>query len=202
MLAGAVVAVLWLLHPAERLSGTDSVEPAAYVTNVAPRQRLCVRDLLVPAGADRISFALAPTPGTQVRVTMRLRTAAGLDATSVQTVTQQAEVRFPIPRSPRSHGGTACLRTTGLVAVTGHAGVPATVRPQVFLQGKPLTTGLVSVWFWDSHKRTLASVLPAAARHASVFRAGFVGPWIYLVMALLLPLLWFAWLRTLVRARA
>jgi hypothetical protein len=35
-----------------------------------------------------------------------------------------------------------------------------------------------------------------------VFRAGFVGAWTYLVLLLLLPALWWAGLRSLVRRRA
>lgn len=198
VVAAAAFGVAWLFHKRERLAGTDSVEPNSAIATVAPKQRLCVRDLLVPSSADVIRFQLASVDGKPANVNMTLSTVSGKRSVATQPVTGLAYVNFPIDRAGRATGGTACLRTTRPLSVIGYPSLPATVRPQAFLAGKPLGAR-VSVWFYDTHPRSLASLLGTGARRAAVFRAGFVGAWTYLLAALLLPLLWFWGLRTLLR---
>jgi hypothetical protein len=196
MVAGAAIGAAWLFHKRERLAGTDSVEPSLPVAVLKQGQRLCVRDLLVPSSANLIRFNLSPA--SPANVSVALTTVSGVRSTSSQTVTHPTYVDFPITRAGHASGGVACIRSSVPVEVIGSPGIPATIRPQAFLEGKPVQ-GRVSVWFYDTKPRSLFSLLGTAARRASVFRAGFVGAWTYLLAALLLPVLWWWGLRTLLR---
>lgn len=199
VVAAAASGSAWLLHKRERFAGTDSVEPNVAIATLNHGQTLCVRDLLVPSNGDEIRFNLQPSGGTTPTVTMTLGTVARVRSTATRVLAQATYLSFPITRVPHASGGTACLRTSGTVGVFGSPALPATTRPQAFLDHKPLQAR-VAVWFVDKHPRSLLSMLGTAARRAAVFRAGFVGSWTYLLAALLLPLLWWLGLRTLLRS--
>jgi hypothetical protein len=198
----ALVSAHWLLHRTEHLAGTDSVNPATYVFAVPKGHSFCVRDLPVPASADRVRMALVPQPGTAPRVSIQLSTGAGYSARSTRVVSAQSDAVFPIPRVSRTSPGTLCGTVTDYVSVAGFPQLAASGRPQSFVDHKPQPGGRAAVWFIDSRKRSLLSLLPAASHRASVFRAGFVGPWVYLAALLLMPLIWWLGLRRLLRERA
>jgi len=198
LIAAAGIGAAWLFHKRERLAGTDSVEPTTTIATVPAGQRLCIRDLLVPSSADLIRFNLGSATGKPANVSMTLDTVSGRRSVATRSVTAPTNVNFPIVRAGTASGGTACMRTSAPLTVIGHPALPATTRLQAFLHGKPLGAR-VSVWFYDTQPRSLASLLGTAARRASVFRAGFVGAWTYLVAALFLPLLWWRGLRPLLR---
>ena len=63
--------------------------------------------------------------------------------------------------------------------------------------GKPV--GSPSIWSLRRPARRLISALPDGARHASLFRAGFVGPWLYGVLAVLIVAAWAGGIRLVIR---
>jgi hypothetical protein len=199
-LVATVVFAHWLLGSSERLVGTNSVAPESYVFVVKKGQTMCVRDLAVPARANRVRLDLTPAAGTAPRVAVSLRTTTGYSARTTQVVRIAGYNDFSIPRNLKTAGGLLCARMGGDVSVSGFSQLRATIGPEAFVDHKP-QQARVSVWFLDKRKRSLLSLLPAAAGRASVFRAGFVGAWTYLVLLLLLPVLWWAGLRQLLRGR-
>jgi hypothetical protein len=194
----------WLLRDNERLVGTNSATPATYVFPTPKGQTVCLRDLTVPAHADQLQLDLFPLPNSKpTRVSVAVRTDAGYSGSSSRVLSPAGgAVRFPIPRNPAASPGTVCAKVSEYVSVAGSPGLPAGGRVQAFVDHKPQTGGRASLWFVDSRKRSLLSLLPTAAHRSSVFRAGFVGPWVYLLALLVLPLMWWLGLRRLVRARA
>jgi hypothetical protein len=197
----AVLVGQWLLRDSTRLVGTNSVAPDSNVFIVKKGQTMCVRDLYVPARADAVRLLLIPPANTRPVIDVALKTSAGYSARASRVVSVAGYNDFTIPRAASGAPGILCAQARGDVTVSGYAGLQANGRPEAFVDHKPQTSR-VSVWFIDTHKRSLLSLLPTAAHRASVFRAGFVGAWTYLVLLLLLPLLWWAGLRSLVRRRA
>jgi hypothetical protein len=200
----AAVLLHWLLRSEPRLAGTNSVNPAVFVFSVPKGQTMCLRDLILPKDANQVQLLLVPNPGSPpTHVSLQLRSDAGYRANSNLVLNPAGGgTRFPIPGNHTASPASLCATTSEYVSVSGFPGVPASGRVQAFVDHKPQTTGRASVWFVDSHKRTLLGLMPTAAHRASVFRAGFVGPWVYLLALLVLPLLWWFGLRRLVGASA
>jgi len=197
----AVLVGQWLLRDSARLVGTNSVAPDSNLFIVKRGQTMCVRDLYVPARADDVRLFLTPPANATPTIAVALKTSAGYSARASRVVSVAGYNDFTIPRTASGAPGILCAKAGGDVTVSGYAGLQANGRPEAFVDHKPQSSR-VSVWFIDTHKRSLLSLLPTAARRASVFRAGFVGGWTYLVLLLLLPALWWAGLRSLVRRRA
>jgi hypothetical protein len=200
-LVAAVLLASWLLKSSERLVGTNSVTPESFIFIAKKGQTMCVRDLYVPARADRVRLALAPSNNATPPIDLSLKTNAGYSARVTHIVTGPGYNDFSVPRNEKGASGILCARMGGDTTVSGYSQLPADGRPTTFVDHKP-QGGRASVWFLDSHKRSLLSLLPSAARRASIFRAGFVGGWTYLVLLLLLPVLWWAGLRQLLRGRS
>jgi hypothetical protein len=199
-IVAAVLVGHWLLQRSERLVGTNSTAPMSYVFNLPAGQRMCVRDLFVPADAGAVRIDVTPAVKENARVSISLRTDSGFHADSSRVLSGPGYSDFPIPRTRHGSPGILCARATGTLAVSGFTQLLSNGRPQAFIDHKP-QNGRVSVWFVDTRNRTLLSVLPKAPRRASVFRAGFVRPWIYPLVLLVLPLLWWSGLRELWKGR-
>jgi hypothetical protein len=202
LVVGALVFANWLLGRSVHYTGTNSVQPTSLIYTATKGQTFCVHDLVVPARTDRVQMDLVPLPGKTATVSMVVRTAGGYTGRSTRLLRSGGDAVFRVPRVSKTASGTVCGTTNAYLSVAGAAQLLSNGRPQSFLDGRPVTSGRAAVWFVDSSKRTLLSLLPAAARRATVFRAGFVRPWLYLVMAIVLPLMWWLGLRRLVRERA
>lgn len=200
-LVAAILAGAWLLKSSERLVGTNSVTPESYLFIAKKGQEVCVRDLYVPARTDVVRLALTPSGGAKPPIDLSLKTNAGYHAQVTHIVAKSGYNEFSVPRNAKGSPGILCARMGGDTTVSGYSQLAADGRATTFIDHKPQTSR-ASVWFVDSHKRSLLSLLPTAAKRSSIFRAGFVGPWTYLVLLLLLPVLWWAGLRQLLRGRA
>jgi hypothetical protein len=192
----AVPVLVWLLAGDERLAGSNAVAPKGVVAGVATGERLCVRDLRVPeeTAAVRV-FATAERPAT---LHAELRPVGGTAATAATSIAPGgvAPVDLAVGEAEASPA-TLCLGVEGgRVALAGVPGLETDRRPQAFLDGRPLPDR-VAVQFVLGGERTLLSRLDDAARHATVFKAGFAGPWTFWLLALGMPVLWALGLRRL-----
>jgi hypothetical protein len=106
---------------------------------------------------------------------------------------------FRVAPATRDLPAKACLTTTRRV-IAESGSVSASQGGEAFLDGKPI--GQLTVAYLRLPPRTLISSLPDGARRASLFRAGFVGAWTYLVLALAILAAWVAGLRMVVRSRS
>ena len=190
----------WLLHTRAPYAGTNSVAPKYNLAPLQPGHRLCVKGLTLPAAANGIRFRTVAAGTTPARVTLRLE-AGGTKLVSTGSAPAGALglLDFGFPARGSDVPATACLTTNRtLIATSGQPSVGIGTGSG-FIDGKPV--GVPSIWFLRSPARRLVSALPAGARHASLFRAGFVGSFSYLVLAILIVLCWIAGLRLVLRQR-
>jgi hypothetical protein len=200
VLAFALLAGRWLIHTRAPYAGTNSVAPKYSLPGVAAHHRLCIKDLTIPAGANDLQLRVAAAGTVATPVQLRL-SAGGQTQRSRGLAPGGAlgplDFRFrPFDRDVQA---AACITSSGVIASESGQPAGAAGTGFAYLDDKP--AGAPSVWFLRLPARRLVSALPAAAHRASLFRAGFVGPWLYAAMAVLLVLAWAAGVRTVLRGR-
>jgi hypothetical protein len=195
-LAFVVGTLGWLLHRHTDTAGSNTVSPRYPLPGLAAGQQLCLRGLTLPADADGMTLQLGAPPGPAVPVTMRLG-AAGRTQVSHAVVpggTAGSEFRFAAPG--RDVPASACLTTSGTLADT--SGLPASqISGDAYLDGQNI--GSLAIRYLRLPSRSVLSALPDATHRAALFRAGFVGPWTYLALALLVVAAWIGGLSLLLR---
>jgi hypothetical protein len=203
VLGGLLAGLLAFSDSKVRLAGTNSVGAKDRVAELEAGQRLCVRDLRLPAGARAVSLVLSARGGGPARVRLTLFAPARTVRSSA-TVSTRGEAVFPLPAGLRPGPARVCLRPEGaldqvlgtpsrpFVGVNyepGLADLPW--RPNATIGSYPLPS-LVAVRFREDRATTRLSRLDDAARRASVFRPGWVRPWTYALLLVAIPLLWVA----------
>lgn len=200
--AVAVVAV-----PRDYYTGTNSVRARSIVASVSGGQHLCVPGMRIPPGTGRIELSLASpgarTPPFHLTVRARgLRTAATVAGATGALHKADASVSG-LPRSGGPLTGEVCITPLrGAIRFGGMVGLGAgQVSPT--LDGHPLGSR-VAVWFRPprGERKTIAELLPEMLPRAALFRAPWVGPWTYVVLLVLTPLLGILAVRTLALAVA
>jgi hypothetical protein len=215
--AGAVVAVLGivllvnLLHPRELFLGSNSVAARDYVAPVKGGERMCVRDILVPAGTQRIRWGIdtQDKPRIPIDMDVRLRGGPVLHGQVVRSETPGFH-RVDIPMDQPVPGGRPfrfadiCLKpqgSGGQIFVWGRTQLDITSKP--IEVGKQRIPNRVALWFLPlkHEKRSILGQLGAMFERASLFRPGFVGPWTFWVVLFgLVPLLLYGGIRLLATA--
>ena len=201
----AVVAVVVLLTPRAYYTGTNSVRERSIVATVQPGQTLCVPDLVVPRDTGLVE--LASDVGAHPAVDVSLRrggTVVARGSAPASGAPGVNKVQVPIPQRRRTQTATMCLRPSGgPLPVGGMEGLQSDMRPGT-LAGRPFASR-VAVWFRPPRgdEKPLLALLPAAWGRAARFRPGWVGPWTYaLLLVVVAPLLAYAALRLLARTVA
>ena len=176
----------------DRLAFTLGVTNGGPVAVLEPGSRVCQRDIPVPQGGgfDRVRLSLGTfeRPGPPVAVTVR-------DTGGATIARGTLRGGYPDIASAPSHGVrvgevgderriAVCVANEGhrKVAVYGNAGIASRTSSAV-LDGKPQEYDLNLAF--DTRERSIAAEWPAIADRAALFRAAWVGPWTYLVLALL-----------------
>jgi hypothetical protein len=202
----AVIGTVELLRPRPGYTGTNSVATRSVAISVPAGQRLCMGGLLVPGGTAAIQIEFMG-PGPLPRLSGSLAAAGRIRTSEVPAgVAGRRKVSFTF--APLSGGaavpGRFCVVPRGVPAVLG--GMLGLQGDQVAptLDGKPVSTR-IAIWYLPpaGEMSTLLSRLPEIARRAALFRPGWVGPWTYwLLLLLVTPALGYAALRLLARAAA
>ncbi|HEY4428057.1 MAG TPA: DUF2142 domain-containing protein [Solirubrobacteraceae bacterium] len=216
----AVVAVplllllaFYLLHPRDYYTGTDNVEVYSFISPTPAGKPLCVPGLELPAGTGRIRLQLmSPTavrPALRMALTFDGRTRVIGSALGPVALppSRLSTVDFRIPELKADPGGrlaTVCVTAAGVVNWGGTplTKIPASRPPTV--GGIPLL-GRIAVWYLPpaGAKRSYLSRIGSTLRRASLFRPGFIGPWLYvLILLVVLPALALASVRCLAVAAA
>jgi hypothetical protein len=165
------------------------VSAAGPAVAVAPGGVACQTPISVPDGAafDRVGVTLSTyeQPGSELMVEVRSvdgdrRLATGTLPAGYRDGPHVVEVGRVATRAPLA----VCLRNTGSgpLAVYGQPTI-ASPRTNATLDGKKL--GIDMAITLNREQRSFIALLPTMAERASLFRAGWVGPFTYLVLALL-----------------
>lgn len=208
----------YCLRPRDYYTGTNSVEAYTYIAEVPADEPVCVPGLRIPAGTGRIRLLLISR--TRARPALRMTLDLGGEAaeggartieSSLAPITAPpnriSAAEFPIPvlgSRPRERAASLCLTATGLVNWGGTPllSVPAVAPPTV--GGSPIA-GRIAVWY-QPPAGSQSSYLARAGEildRAALFRPSPVGPWLYVVILLvLLPGLALASIRQLALAVA
>jgi hypothetical protein len=204
----------YCLRPRDYYTGTNSVEAYTYVAEAHPGEPVCVPGLRIPAGTARIRLQLI----SRTRTRPALRMALTLGGRGARTLTSAlAPVTVPsnrisaavfaiprLPAQPSERPASLCLTASGLV---NWGGTPLLAPPSSAAPttgGTPVA-GRIAVWYQPpaGSQRSYLSRAGAILKRASLFRPSPVGPWLYVLMLLiLLPGLALAAVRCLAVAAA
>jgi Predicted membrane protein (DUF2142) len=199
----------YALRPRDYYTGTNSVEADTYVVETPVGAPVCVPGLYIPAGTARLRLQLISRTLTRPTLKMVLKIGGpggGTIARELPPVAVPANrisaAVFTIPRlssRPSERPASLCLTATDVVNWGGTPlpAPPAAAPPTV--SGKPLN-GRIAVWYLprSGERRSYLSRAPEILRRASLFRPSPVGPWLYVLMLLvLLPALALAAVRCL-----
>jgi hypothetical protein len=216
--AAAIVAVplallicFHCLRPRAYYTGTDDVEAYTYVVQTPAGQRVCVPGLQIPAGTARIRLQLLSR--TAERPALRL--ALALDGGTLHSAlpptavgpSHMSAASFAIPQRPSAPSSTpasACLTAGDVVNWGGTPLVAAPSPSPPTLNGAPLPAR-IAVWYLPpaGARQSCLGEAGAILRRASLFRPAVVGPWLYVLMLLIvLPGLALAAVRCLALAAA
>jgi hypothetical protein len=208
-LAGLIA--FYCLHPRSYYTGTNSVEAYAYLASTAAGEPLCVPDLQLPARTAGIQLVLrSPTrlrPALKMTLLLGARKIrSGLGPRQVPADGVSSAV-FAIPETPRrpvEAPSSLCVSASGFVSWGGTPFASLTSPLSPAIAGHRLAGG-IAIWYLPHPGARLSYVERAGEilRRASLFRTGLVGPWLFIVILLLvLPLLAFASVRCLAVAVA
>ena len=204
--AAAIAAVPFLaliafycLRPRDYYTGTNSVEAYGYIVETAPGEPVCVPGLRIPAGTARIRLQLLSGARTRPALHMALHLggsqARAIDSALAPIVVPSNRVSaavFTIPRLP-SHPSeplaSLCLTASDVV---NWGGTPLLTPPSAApptAGGRPIL-GRIAVWYLPpaGSQRSYVSRIGAILHRASLFRPSPVGPWLYvLILLIVLP---------------
>jgi hypothetical protein len=215
--AGAVFLVLGIILAAQLLKqreyflGSNSVAARDYVAPVKAGERMCVRDVRVPAGTQRVRWGIDTQNVPRIAVDMTMRVHGGPTLTGA--IVRSADTGFhkvDIPMSAPVPGGAPFRLADLCLAPQGNEGqIFVWGRTQLDIESKPIEVGKqkipnrVALWFLPlkHEQRSILSQLPQLFARASLFRPGFYGPWLFWVVLFAgVPLLLYAAIRTIATA--
>jgi hypothetical protein len=203
----------YCLRPHDYYTGTNNVEIYTYVVQTPIGQPVCVGGLQIPAETGRIRLGLISLGG--VRPTLRMSLRYEGTRRPIRSVIppvavpanhiSAADFTIPVaPAHPSQRAASLCLRAADVVNWGGTPlpRVPSSDPPTA--GGRPLL-GRIAVWYLPraGAKRSYLAEAGKILDRASLFRTGFVGPWLYvLILLVVLPALALASVRCLAVAAA
>ena len=206
----ALLTAFYCLRPVDYYTGTNDVEADAYIAETDAGAPMCVNGLHIPSGTARLRLQLISL--TQQRPRLKLTVTLGHSGQGAQltgrapaieselaptpvAANRVSEAVFSVPQLAGVRGepsASLCVRAAELVNWAGTPLPPtAPVSELATVAGKPVG-GRVAVWFLprSGAQRSYLAGLGSILARASLFRPGFVGPWLYaLLLFVLLPAL-------------
>jgi Predicted membrane protein (DUF2142) len=207
----------YCLRPRPYYTGTNSVETLTYIAETPAGQHVCVPNAQIPAGTGRIRLQLISATTMRPALHMTLTTPASGATTAASGATTAASgapadgqtlnselpatevpadrisaAEFPIPKSAGTPSGdlsSLCVSASGLVN-WGGTPLPAPPSPSPPTQNGHAIPGRISLWYLPpaGSERSYASQAGEILSRASLFRPGLVGPWLYvLILLVVLP---------------
>jgi hypothetical protein len=212
VLVAGIVLLVNLLQPRELFLGSNSVAARDYVAPVKAGEKLCVRDIPVPDGTQRIRWGIDTQDKPRIPIDMQVRIHGGpvLHGHVVRSKTPGFH-KVDIPMTAPVPGDGESFRFADLCLLPKGNGGQIFVwgRTQLDITSKPIEVGKqripnrVALWFLPlaHEKRSILAQLGTMFGRASLFRPGFVGPWTFWVVLFgLVPLLLYCGIRLLATA--
>jgi hypothetical protein len=217
LLAGVPLLLLvafYCLRPRDYYTGTDNVEVYTYIVETPAGEPVCVPGLSIPAGTGQLRLQLISR--TRTRPALRLELTLGgarghmIDSDLGPVAVGASRIStavFPIPTlpaQPAERPASLCLTAGDLV---NWGGTPLPTPPSSYpptVGGRPIP-GRIAVWYLPraGAQRSYLARAGEILRRASLFRPDPVGPWLYVVILLVvLPALAVASVRCLALAAA
>ncbi len=191
---GAIVLLVALMIPRDVFTGSNSVRPLGYVVPARLGQPMCVRHVRVPSGTGRVRYAIDTRTTPRPAIAITVKQADGTVIGGRAPPGPAGYHRVDIPLTGEVQGGArdfvlarVCIAPTANVQlfIWGVNGLDQTDPPLVVGKAR-IYPARVAMWFLPlAHEQaSILSRLPQIAERASLFRAGFVGPWLYWLLLL------------------
>ncbi len=191
-------------------TGSDNVEVYTYVAQTPAGARVCVPDLQIPAGTARLRLQLISRTRERPALHLTLRegpsTLSSVLGPTAVAADRISTAVFSLPQlatRPAYGSASVCLTAGDVVNWGGTPLLQAPPQPPT-IQGSPLSAR-IALWYLPPAGARSSYLARAGAilRRASLFRAGIVGPWLYVLLLLgVLPALAVASIRCLALASA
>jgi Predicted membrane protein (DUF2142) len=202
------------LRPRDYYTGTDSVEAYPYAIETPAGEPVCVPGLSIPAGTAQLRVQLISRTGVRPALKLAL-TLGGARAHTIERelgpltvgASRSSAAVFAIgtlPAHPAQRQASLCVTARDVVA---WGGTPLSTVPSPFpatAGGRPLAWRM-AVWYLPraGAQRSYLARAGEILRRASLFRPDPVGPWLYvLILLVVLPGLSLASVRCLALAAA
>jgi len=205
--------VFYCVRPVSYYTGTNDVEAYTYIAEAPAGEQVCVPGLHIPAGTARIRLQLISRTRLRPALTLALSLAGNARPSESRLRPQPVGANrisaavFTVPELPARAGERAASLCLTAAELVNWGGTPLTAPPSASpptLAGRPLA-GRIAVWYLPP-AGVRSSCLARAGTildRASLFRPGFVGPWLYaLLLLVVLPALALAAVRCLALAVA
>lgn len=212
-IAFGLLIAFYCLRPRDYYTGTDNVEADSYVAEAPAGGQVCVPGLQIPAGTARIRLQLISRTHRRPALEMALalqgagRTVdsrLGPETVAANRISAAVFTVPALPEHPAERPASLCLTAADVV---NWGGTPLPAPPISFpptAGGRPVA-GRIAVWYLPRAGAESSYLVRAGTilSRASLFRPGFVGPWLYfLILLVVLPLLALASVRCLALAAA
>jgi hypothetical protein len=178
----------YCIVPRPYYTGTNSVEDFTGVAAIRSHDRVCIPDLRIPGGTARVRFRLisatAERPSLHLALNINGQTVRSGLAPTVAGPTRISTAVFSIPKlaaRPPVHRASGCLTADGLV---NWLGTPAAASATSPIKNGTRRTGRIAIWYLPpvGSQRSYLSQLGTILTRASMFRPGFVGHGLYLLL--------------------
>jgi Predicted membrane protein (DUF2142) len=204
----------YCLRPLDYYTGTNNVEAYTYIIETPAGEPVCVPGLQIPAGTGRLRLQLISRTRTRPALKLAL-TLGGPGARTIDRVLGPITVgpnrisapvfAIPtLPKHPAERPASLCLTAADVVNWGGTPLPTAPTSSPPTAGGHPLPAR-IAVWYLPRAgvQRSYLARAGEILRRASLFRPGLVGPWLYvLILLVLLPGLALASVRCLALAAA
>jgi hypothetical protein len=205
--AAAIVALpcvgliaFYCLRPRDYYTGTNSVEAYTYVIQTPTGQPVCVPGLELPAGTGRIRLQVISIGA--IRPVLKMALSFGGGGRTIHSALAPVPVPashistadFPIPTLPPHPAERAASMCLTAADVVNWGGTPLPTVPSfapATAGGHPLV-GRIAVWYLPpaGAQRSYLAQAGKILHRASLFRPGFAGSWLYvLILLVVLPAL-------------
>ncbi|MEA2396525.1 MAG: hypothetical protein QOK25_81 [Thermoleophilaceae bacterium] len=190
LVAAGIGALTWSVGAADRVVAySPGVPPSHVAAVVPPGHEVCQTPLPLPAPTDAVSLQVGTNhrPGIPLRVIVRDLHGRPLAEGGIGAGYQDGGIQTARFRTvPAGSTVSLCIRDVGRAPVYPYGSDSASDSGTV-QDGRRGTVDL-AITFFRPRPRSALSLVPAAFRHASVFRFDWVGAWTYWVLAALLVL--------------
>jgi 4-amino-4-deoxy-L-arabinose transferase-like glycosyltransferase len=186
--------VIWCLVPRPFYTGTDSVNAWTVSPPIASGQSACAGALNIPAGTARIQLVIVSGQPIRPELQMTLRVGGRSYVSSVESTPAPTgisrRVSFPVPpriAGPVSMPASVCVRAVGGTFAVGGTPTTQSIQPPFQIGGKSTLLRL-AVWYLPriGSTRSYAGELETMFDRAAVLAPGFVAPWLFWVVFLVL----------------